>query len=80
MEEMTKVPLLLQNGPKPAIANSARGFLAFTQTCRQIRAEYRPIWMRNSYVRIDFDDFEEFVATFCPTQVDMANAPQSIQI
>jgi hypothetical protein len=74
IEEMTKVPLLLQNRPKPAIANSARGFLAFTQTCRQIRAEYRPIWMRNSYVCIDFDDFEAFVDTFCPIQFGMTNA------
>jgi hypothetical protein len=42
----------------------SRTFFSLTQACKQIRLEYRPLWLRQSLVLVDFDDLEEFLSTF----------------
>ncbi|PVI05312.1 hypothetical protein DM02DRAFT_725273 [Periconia macrospinosa] len=69
----TCAPLLVHHGrrsprrtrPWPA-ANfwSFRLFFGLTQVCRQIRAEYRPMWLSNSTVRIKFHKLEHFLEVF----------------
>jgi len=72
-------PPLLVKCKKESKASSvygARQFLAFTQSCKQIRLEYRPLWLRNSAIRVEFKDINDFIATFYPKVEDYQNAPK----
>ncbi|KAF2870432.1 hypothetical protein BDV95DRAFT_595933 [Massariosphaeria phaeospora] len=53
---------------------------AFTQTCKQIRSEYRPIWLRSSDIRIQYHDVDRFLSTFYVSPPDMQNGPMRLQI
>ncbi|KAF9690608.1 hypothetical protein EKO04_011318 [Ascochyta lentis] len=60
-------PCALRKSEKPVDVPQhlkSRTFFALTQTCNQIRSEYRPLWLRQSSVRIDFDDVHSFMETF----------------
>ena len=48
----------------PEFLLRARTFFSLTQACKQIRLEYRPLWLRQSRVLVDIDDLEEFLSTF----------------
>jgi hypothetical protein len=39
-------------------------FVALAQVCKQIRFEYRPLWLRQLRIRVDFSDLEEFLQVF----------------
>ena len=55
-------------------------FFALTQTCRQVRYEYRPIWFSQCPIQIWEYDLEEFVNTFMPTENDLRFAPKLLQL
>lgn len=44
--------------------DSARKFFGLTQVCRQIRAEYRPLWTQKSSVCIHYHDVEVYFEVF----------------
>lgn len=44
--------------------NSARQFFPLTQVCQLIRKEYRPIWLRNSSIRLKYTDINRCLCTF----------------
>jgi hypothetical protein len=55
-------------------------FLALTQTSRQLRQEFRPIWLRNWATCIMFPSIGLFLDTFYPLTRDIRNAPRLLQI
>jgi hypothetical protein len=58
----------------------SRAFFALTQTCKQLRLEFRPLWLRDSSVQLKFDDIVPFVATFYPLVAEYDNAPKLLVI
>jgi hypothetical protein len=62
------------------VEQSLRKFFGLTQTCRQIRVEYRPLWLRNSKFLIFLADAKEYCKTWFPTTVDLQHAPSNLQI
>ncbi|KAJ4368528.1 hypothetical protein N0V86_009433 [Didymella sp. IMI 355093] len=62
----------------------SRAFFSLTQTCKQIRAEYRPLWLRGSSVTLDFEDLTDYFATFHgqpgTQQVDVHHAPKMMRV
>jgi hypothetical protein len=56
-------------------------FFGLTQSCQQLRSEYRPLWIRDLTVQLRTGNFSEFVATFLPTSKDESLlGPKLIQI
>ncbi|KAF2996285.1 hypothetical protein E8E13_005132 [Curvularia kusanoi] len=41
-----------------------RTFFSLTQACKQIRIEYRPLWLRQSFVLVDYSDLKDFLCVF----------------
>jgi hypothetical protein len=66
--------------PDRSYEYSARRFLALTQICKQIRAEYRPLWLRDSSINLNLDDVKCFITTFFPTTDGYGNAPKLLLI
>jgi hypothetical protein len=75
-------PLLSQTKSPPKLKprDSGRNFFALSQTSKQLRSEFRPLWLRNSSTRLRFDDFNKFIATFYPTQDQYEIAPKLLVI
>jgi hypothetical protein len=42
----------------------SRTFFPLTQAYKQIRLEYRPLWLRRSLILVDFSDLEGLLTTF----------------
>lgn len=59
---------------------SARKFLGLTQTCSQLRAEYRPIWLRNSRVRVTYTYLQDYIKTFYGCVHMWRDMPKLLQI
>ncbi|CAO2649738.1 Nn.00g010300.m01.CDS01 [Neocucurbitaria sp. VM-36] len=59
---------------------SARKFFALTQTCKQIRSEYRPLWLRASSIRIEMENITSFVNAYYPKVEEYSNAPDLLLI
>ena len=59
---------------------SSRAFLGLTQTCKTIRAEYRPMWLRSGRLRVDFDSLYDFIDVFYPSSATDDIAPKSLTI
>lgn len=59
-------PLLVKNmEPSPPTTNwSYRAFFALKQACQQIRTEFRPLWLRDSTIRITFAALNPFINTY----------------
>jgi hypothetical protein len=56
-------------------------FFALTQICKQIRAEYRPLWMRAAaFCFRSINIGNKFIETFMPSPADLKHAPKLIQI
>lgn len=55
-------------------------FIALMQTCKQIRAEFRPIWISNLNVGLINDNLFPFIKTFLPDLQRLAIAPKMIQV
>jgi hypothetical protein len=62
------------------VGSSGREYLALTETCKQIRSEHRPLWLRKSAIRIEFSNLAKFIATFSPAIKDYSNAPKLLLI
>jgi hypothetical protein len=62
----------------------SRTFFPLTQACKQIRLEYRPLWLRRSLILVDFSDLEGFLTTFyCVpgrNETSYRDAPQELTI
>ncbi|KAF1954967.1 hypothetical protein CC80DRAFT_566153 [Byssothecium circinans] len=70
--------LFENKSPYPRSTYSSRQFFGLTQTCQQIRTEYRPVWLRNSIARIRFHDLKYFLAIFYPKENNIG--PKILQI
>ncbi|EUC28262.1 hypothetical protein COCCADRAFT_9329 [Bipolaris zeicola 26-R-13] len=56
-------------------------FFGLTQTCRQIRAEFRPLWMRSTSIRLmGLEASVSFISTFMPTIAEFKHAPERFTI
>ncbi|KAH8719135.1 hypothetical protein GQ44DRAFT_829418 [Phaeosphaeriaceae sp. PMI808] len=76
-----KIPRLKKGaGTAKDSSSHAWQFFALTQTCRQLRTEYRPMWLRDCSVCIEFTDFPEFVTDFYSFQNNYHNAPKKLLI
>lgn len=62
--------------------HSARNFLGLTQTCKLIRKEYRPIWLRNSIIRVLPTHLSVYIHTFygCGHGNTFSDLPKLIQL
>jgi len=58
--------------------SSNRQFLALAQTCKQLRSEYRPLWLRNSVLRLWPDDVRPYTNVFYHGPEEYASAPKSL--
>ncbi|EUC45190.1 hypothetical protein COCMIDRAFT_5589 [Bipolaris oryzae ATCC 44560] len=72
--------LLRKADPKPYTTRPWK-FFGLTQTCRQIRAEFRPLWMRNTSIRfMGLEDSVSFISTFMPAIAEFKHAPECFTI
>jgi hypothetical protein len=55
-------------------------FYGLTQASQQLRAEYRPLWMRALEVRLTLEILPEFEKIFLPQSSKQLHAPKMIQI
>jgi hypothetical protein len=56
------------SSPKPArLVQDRRQFFGLTQTCRKLRAEFRPLYMSQTQVCIKLQQVLDYMATFIPT-------------
>ncbi|KAH7069360.1 hypothetical protein FB567DRAFT_614923 [Paraphoma chrysanthemicola] len=55
-------------------------FFGLTQTCRQLRAEHRSIWIRSLSVRLYIHEIGDFAQHFFPDRVEQPVGPALIQI
>ncbi|KAF2870433.1 hypothetical protein BDV95DRAFT_639967 [Massariosphaeria phaeospora] len=55
-------------------------YFALTQVCQQIRAEYRPCWIRQWCVRVRWEFFKRFMDTFISPHHFDAATPKLIQL
>ncbi|KAF5849569.1 hypothetical protein GGP41_004994 [Bipolaris sorokiniana] len=71
--------LLRKAVPKP-YATRFWNFFGLTQTCRQIRAEFRPLWVRSSSIRFTgLETSVSFISTFMPTIAELKHAHADLQ-
>lgn len=59
---------------------TARQFFGLTQVCKQLREEYRPIWLRNSRVRVAYEDVADYIYTFHGLETQWTHIPEMLQI
>ncbi|KAI4646758.1 hypothetical protein J4E93_004981 [Alternaria ventricosa] len=55
-------------------------YRALTQVCKQIRTEYRPIWLRQSCFHMELSAVDRFVHTYYPKATSYQNAPRLLLI
>jgi len=70
-----------QNSPSSAIKWKERPWKYFglTHTCKQVRAEYRPLWIRNLCMRILPSMFPAFAEAYLSGPAQELHAPKLIQ-
>jgi hypothetical protein len=51
-----------------------------TQTCKQIHTEYRPLWLRNLFIRASFNNIRRFADTFLSSTRELQHSPERVQI
>ncbi|KAF2871679.1 hypothetical protein BDV95DRAFT_572535 [Massariosphaeria phaeospora] len=44
--------------------------MGFTQVCRKIRSEFRPLWMAKTEVKIEWEHLVQYLDTFHPHRID----------
>ena len=52
--------------------------IAMTQVSRQIRSEYRPMWLRHATFVIDWHSIHAFLQAFCPKESDYGRGPKEL--
>jgi hypothetical protein len=55
-------------------------YFGLMHVCPQIRAEYRPLWLRTLSCFTSFDRLGDFIPTFFPNPDDMKYAPTCVEI
>ncbi|KAF1846130.1 uncharacterized protein K460DRAFT_377418 [Cucurbitaria berberidis CBS 394.84] len=78
-----EVPPLLVKTTKATVLQqpySARKFFALTQACKQIRSEFRPLWLRKSALRIEMKNVRPFITTYYPKTEEYKNAPSLLMV
>ncbi|KAF2438714.1 hypothetical protein P171DRAFT_477084 [Karstenula rhodostoma CBS 690.94] len=74
-EDALSLPCHLEN-----LAHSSRKFFGLTQTCKKIRAEYLPLWMRNASLRVLYEEFGSYVKTFHNKKQGSVQGPKQLLI
>ncbi|KAI4712241.1 hypothetical protein J4E89_002507 [Alternaria sp. Ai002NY15] len=59
--------------PKTEPRETNRPFWGLTQVCRQLRAEYRPIYMAKQEIGMDLTEIVDYLKTFYPTATDVVS-------
>jgi hypothetical protein len=77
-------PVITRSRQEPTAATahspSGRTFVGLAQSCKQIRSEYRVLWLRGSSIRIKLEDVQSYMTTFYPEAEDYCNAPKLLLI
>lgn len=77
-------PVITKARQEPTAATAynpgARTFIGLTQSCKQIRTEYRVLWLRDSSIRIKLENVQSYMSTFYPKAEDYSNAPKLLLI
>ncbi|KAL1798946.1 hypothetical protein ACET3X_002983 [Alternaria dauci] len=80
-------PPLLRKGCRTSIGGIASpsqlgtlSYRALTQVCKQIRSEFRPIWLRQSCFRMKLPAVAQFITAYYPKVADYQNAPKLLLI
>ena len=78
------MPLLVETfapaSPK-SYADRVWKIFALAQTSRQIRAEFGPLWMRNTAIRFgSFWDLKQFIYIFMPNRADRKHLLKMFEI
>ncbi|KAI4943323.1 hypothetical protein J4E91_009522 [Alternaria rosae] len=58
---------------KTEVRETNRPFWGLTQVCRQLRAEYRPIYMAKQEIGMDLTEIVDYLKTFYPTATDIVS-------
>jgi hypothetical protein len=66
--------------PRSTMYYSGRKFFGLTQASKQLRSEFRPVWLRDSSVRIELQDLDDFISTFYSKAEEFRNAPKMLLI
>ncbi|KAF2831099.1 hypothetical protein CC86DRAFT_378009 [Ophiobolus disseminans] len=80
--DLTYAPCILH---KPDLAEAQlwadRIWTSFglTHSCKQIRVEYRPLWLRNLFIRSRYLQIAPFIETFLPSAKELQQGPKRIQ-
>jgi hypothetical protein len=64
-----KRPVKLSHRPARTNDPQAQSVLALTQVCKQVRAEFQPLYMTAALIDIDLSDMEAFLSTFSPVTI-----------
>ena len=79
-------PLLVRNTKAaadsttvPHVSSTLR-YRALTQVSKQIRTEYRPMWLRQSCFRMELPTVAQFINTYFPKVTDHQNGPKLLLI
>ncbi|KAG9193056.1 hypothetical protein G6011_03091 [Alternaria panax] len=64
---------------KPSWRSTLR-YRPLTQVCKQIRTEYRPVWLRKSCFCMELSTITQFIDTCYPKVADYQNAPKRLFI
>ncbi|KAI4625973.1 hypothetical protein J4E80_003107 [Alternaria sp. BMP 0032] len=59
--------------PKTEPRETNRPFWGLTQVCRQLRAEYRPIYMAKQEIGMDLTEIVDYLKTFYPIATDVVS-------
>lgn len=59
--------------PKTEVRETNRPFWGLTQVGRQLRAEYRPIYMAKQEIGMDLTEIVDYLKTFYPTATDIVS-------
>ncbi|KAI4636340.1 hypothetical protein J4E83_001294 [Alternaria metachromatica] len=79
-------PLLLKRSKVASDSTSVPHLLstlryrALTQVCKQIRTEYRPMWLRQSRFCVELPTLAHFISAYYPKVADYQNAPKLLLI
>jgi hypothetical protein len=86
-QTLTSHASLLGKGHKTPVGGTASPsqlgtlrYRAFTQVCKQIRTEFRPIWLRQSCFRMELPAVAQFIKKYYPRVTDYQNAPKLLLI
>jgi hypothetical protein len=66
-------PAKTKTKTKTEVRETNRPFWGLTQVCRQLRSEYRPIYMAKQEIGMDVTEIVDYLQTFYPTATDVVS-------